>query len=108
VAHGLGAAIPLSTVAGIGFAPVLSCTYLLIAKQMAADLAAEAFMWTTAGLVAGIAAGSALGGPLVQDVGVPWAFVVGVAVNAAAALVAFGGRSRLQRDPGEGGRESVL
>jgi hypothetical protein len=99
-ARGLGAAIPLSALAGIAFAPVLSCEYLVLAKLIPRDLAAEAFMWTTASLVAGIAAGSALGGPMVQHVGVASAFVVACGANAVAALVALAGRRRMQLIPG--------
>jgi MFS family permease len=98
-ARGLAAAIPLSALAGIGFAPAISCTYLLIAKLIAADLAGEAFMWTTASLVAGISAGSALAGPLVQSAGVAPAFAIGAGVNAVAALVALAGRGRAQAGP---------
>jgi hypothetical protein len=95
-AHGLAAAIPLSALAGIGFAPVLSCQYLLVAKLMRRDVAAEAFMWMTASLVAGIAAGSALGGPMVQHIGVASAFVVACGANAVAAVIALAGRSRME------------
>jgi MFS family permease len=99
-AQGLAAAIPLSTLAGIGFAPVISCQYLLLAKLIPRHLAAEAFMWTTASLVAGIAAGSALAGPMVQNLGVASAFVVACGVNAAAAVVAQAGRGRVRLSSG--------
>jgi predicted MFS family arabinose efflux permease len=99
-ARGLGAAIPFSLFAGLGFAPAISCQYVLIAKLIPGEQAGEAFMWATASLVAGIAAGSALGGPLVQAVGVSSAFVVVVAANALAACVALAGRRRVQADFG--------
>lgn len=99
VARGLVAAIPLSVLAGIAFAPVLSCEYLLLAKLVPRDRAGEAFMWTTASLVAGIAAGSAFGGPMVQHVGVSSAFVVVCGANAVAAVVAAAGRARVQLIP---------
>ncbi len=98
-ARGLGAAIPLSVLAGIAFAPVLSCEYLLLAKLIPRDRAAEAFMWTTASLVAGIAAGSALGGPMVQHVGVASAFIVACGANGVAAVVAVAGRGRVRLTP---------
>jgi MFS family permease len=94
-AHGLAAALPLSALAGIGYAPALSCEYVLVGKLMPREVAGEAFMWTTASLVGGIAAGAALAGPLVQDVGVASSFAVGAAVSAVAALVALAGRSRV-------------
>lgn len=96
---GLAAALPLSALAGIGFAPALACEYLLVAKLMPREIAGEAFMWTTASLVAGIAAGSAVAGPLVQDVGVSTSFAVGCGANAAAALVALAGRGRVRTAP---------
>ncbi|HEY6397659.1 MAG TPA: MFS transporter [Solirubrobacteraceae bacterium] len=100
VAGGFAAAIPLSALAGIGFAPVLSCQYLFLANLIPRDLAAEAFMWNTASLVAGIAAGSALAGPMVQNVGVPSAFVVAAGVNALAAVLALAGRGRVKLSSG--------
>jgi MFS family permease len=99
VAHGLGAALPLSAIAGIGYAPALSCEYVLVGRLVPRDVAGEAFMWTTASLVAGIAAGAAIAGPLVQDVGIPWSFAVGCGVSAAAALVARAGRGRMEAKP---------
>ena len=90
--HGLAAALPLSAAAGVGYAPALSCEYVLVSKLVPRDVAGEAFMWTTASLVAGIAAGAAIAGPLVQDVGVPASFAVGCGATAAAALVALVGR----------------
>jgi predicted MFS family arabinose efflux permease len=95
-ARSLAAAIPLSALAGVGYAPMLSCQYLLVGKLAPAGAAAEAFMWSTASLIAGLAAGSALSGNLVQRVGVNSSFAVSCAVTALAATVALAGSSRLR------------
>jgi MFS family permease len=99
-AHGLASALPLSALAGIGYAPALSCEYVLVGRLVPREVAGEAFMWTTASLVAGIAAGAAVAGPLVQDVGVPSSFLVGCGVSGAAALVALAGRGRMHVQSG--------
>jgi MFS family permease len=95
-AHSLAAGIPLSALAGVGYAPALACEYLLVGKLAPRHAAGEAFMWTTASLITGIAAGSALSGSLVQHVGLGSSFAVGFCGAALAAVVAVAGRGRVE------------
>lgn len=64
-------AIALSLIAGLACAPVLSCQYSLVQALAPTGSISEAFNWHTASLVAGVAAGTALGGALVEALGVP-------------------------------------
>jgi hypothetical protein len=65
-AGSLAVAIPLSLLSGVGFAPTLGCEYTLVGALSPRETAAEAFGWISTALVAGIAAGNAVTGPLVQ------------------------------------------
>ncbi len=102
-AGSLAAAIPLSALAGIGYAPMLSCEYALVGSVAEVGCEAESFAWTTASLVAGLAAGSAIAGVVAQDTSVAACFAIGCTSTALAALMAVTGRSRLRgpaRRPG--------
>jgi MFS family permease len=88
-------AFPLSLLAGVGFAPTLACQYALIGAVAARRTATEAFAWTSTALVAGLAAGNAVSGPLVQAGGISRAFVFGCLAFAGASLIAILSRRRL-------------
>ena len=92
----LGAAIPLSLLAGIGFAPTLSCQYSLVGAVAVHGSATEAFAWTSTALVSGIAAGSAAAGPLVQAGAIGSAIALGCAATGLSALLTGVRRERLQ------------
>lgn len=96
VAGSLPAGIALSAVSGLGVAPMLSCQFSLVGALAPAGSTTEAFTWHRAATVGGIAAGSALGGALVQGVGVYAAFALGCAGAALAALLAVLGRRRIE------------
>jgi len=82
--------VVLAFVAGIAWAPLHSCQFALVGRIALPGTAAEAFTWNIAALVGGIAAGSALAGPLVDGVAVGAAFVLAaLASSAAAALAGF-------------------
>jgi MFS family permease len=107
LAGSLPGAILLTMLAGVTCAPVLSCQYALVEVLAPEGSAAEAFNWHTAALVAGIAAGTAAGGALVEGLGVSAAFLLasGAMVLGALSAVAWRGvigarrRPDLQRAP---------
>jgi MFS family permease len=95
VASSLAAAIPLSLLAGVGFAPLMACQYTLVGTLADPRNVTEAFAWTSAALVSGLAAGNAAAGALVQGGGIPRAFALGSLAQVVAALIALSGRHRL-------------
>jgi len=92
----LPAAIVLSVPAGLALAPMFSCQYSLVGELAPRGSTAEAFTWHTAALVAGVAAGSALAGALVDSAGVGACFALGCAGAVAAYLLAVVGRGRIE------------
>lgn len=96
LARSLGAAIALSLLAGLGLAPIFSCQYMLVGALAPRGAIAEAFNWHVAALVAGIAAGSALSGALVDAVGVRGCIALGCLGALAACLVAVLDRERIE------------
>lgn len=95
LAGSLAAAIPLSLLAGIGFAPLMACQYSLVGVLADRRTATEAFAWTSTALVGGIAAGNALAGAVAQGRGTAGAFALGCVAQLLAALIALVGRRRL-------------
>lgn len=95
VAGSLTAAVPLSLLAGVGFAPLMACQYTLVGALADRRSVTEAFAWTSTALVAGIAGGNAAAGALVQGGGISLAFALGSLAQVVAALVAIAGRRRL-------------
>jgi MFS family permease len=89
------AAIPLSLLAGVGYAPTLACQYTLVGALASTETATEAFAWTSMALVGGIAAGNAIAGPLVQAGGISRAFLFACLAFALAAAVAAAARKRV-------------
>ncbi len=88
VAHSLALGAVFSLLSGVTIAPVFSCQYALVGHAVNEGSETEAFTWVASALVAGIAAGSALGGALVSASGVSAAFVLSCAATALAALMA--------------------
>lgn len=100
----LAAAIPLSLLSGIAFAPTLTCQYTLVGAIAVRSSATVAFAWMSTALVGGIAVGSAAAGPLVQHGGIGSAIGLGCATTGLAAVIATLGRGALDvplspRDP---------
>jgi MFS family permease len=97
----LARSIPLgivcSLLAGLTIAPVFSCQYALVGRAVTAGSETEAFTWVTAALVAGIAAGSAVGGAAIASSGVGAPFVIACVATALAALLALGLRGRVEQ-----------
>jgi MFS family permease len=87
----------LAAIAGLGVAPTLSCQFSLVAALAPAGTATEAFTWHRAATIAGMAAGSALGGSLVGAHGVGAVFALGCASVALACVLAALWRRRIDR-----------
>lgn len=89
----------LAFVAGLPIAPTIAAAYLLIDRVGRPWAIAESFAWFGTAIMFGVAIGTALGGSLVDRLGVPAAFLVG----ALAALVGWGllvlRRGALDHDP---------
>jgi MFS family permease len=92
----LGAGMVL---AGIGIAPAIACLYLLVDRLAPAGTVTEAFTWVTTAFATGFAAGNALGGTLVQRVGIEAAFLIAAGCVAAGALLARLRRPALAAGP---------
>jgi MFS family permease len=88
VAPSLAVGFLLSVVAGLGIAPMLSSQFSLVGALASAGTTTEAFAWQRAATIAGMAAGSTLGGSLVDSNGAKAAFALGCATVALAAVLA--------------------
>lgn len=89
LAGSLGAGIVLAFLAGLPGAALLSCLYVLVGREAPAGTMAEAFTWSLAALITGIAAGSAIAGQLVDSHGAGRAFLLGAVMTALASLIAL-------------------
>ena len=81
--------------AGAVIAPLLSTGYQLVDGVAPIGTVTEAYTWSITALVAGIAAGSAVTGVLVESAGWRAGFLVAATAAAMAAVVAFGRRTTL-------------
>jgi MFS family permease len=88
VATGLAQLAAGMVLAGLGIAPAIACLYLLVDRLAPAGTVTEAFTWVTTAFATGFAAGNALGGTLVHEVGTDGSFLAAAGGVAAAALVA--------------------
>jgi len=86
--HSLAAGYLLSMLAGLGLAPMLTAQFSLVGALAAQGTSTEAFTWHRAATIAGMAAGSALGGSLVAAHGAGAAFAVGCTGVASACVLA--------------------
>jgi MFS family permease len=89
------AGLCFGAIAGLGVAPMLSCQFSLVGALAPAGTETEAFTWHRAATVGGIAAGSALGGALIDSLGVSGAFTLGCASALAACGLALLGHRQL-------------
>ena len=85
--------LPLAFVAGLLIAPTFTICSMLVSQHAPARYATEAFTWLTTGIVAGIGAGMAVGGWLVELRGPALAFAASAACIVVSAMVAFAVRS---------------
>jgi MFS family permease len=96
--HSLAAGFPLSAIAGLGLAPMISCQFSLVGALAPAGTTTEAFTWHRAATIAGMAGGSALGGSLIDAHGASAAFALGCLGVALAGVLATLGRRRIEPD----------
>jgi MFS family permease len=89
----VGAALGL--LAGLAYAPTLSCQMALVGRLAPPGAVTEAYTWSNAALGGGIAGGSALAGALAESLGVSATFLLGCACAAVAGAIAAHGRDRL-------------
>jgi len=75
--HSLIFALPLSVLAGLAVAPIFACQLALVGARATPGTDTEAFTWHRTATIAGMAAGSILGGILVSAHGAGAAFAVG-------------------------------
>jgi MFS family permease len=97
--HALAVAYPLSALAGLALAPMLSCQFSLVGTLAPAGTATEAFTWHRGATIAGMAAGSTLGGSLIDAHGAAGAFALGCVGVGLACLLAVLWRQRIDPTP---------
>ena len=68
---------------------MFSCQYALVGRVVTPGVETEAFTWVSSALIAGLAAGSALGGAAIAAAGVGGPFVLGVMAMGLAAISAL-------------------
>lgn len=78
-----------SLLAGVTIAPMFSCQYALVSRLVKPGSETEAFTWTAAALISGLAIGSAAGGAVIATGGVGAPFELACAATAAAALLSI-------------------
>jgi MFS family permease len=88
-----------SLLAGLTIAPVFACQYALIGHAVTPGVETEAFTWVAAALIAGLAAGSALGGAVISAAGVSAPFILACGASALAALSAVRLRGAVEQPP---------
>lgn len=81
----------LAFVAGLPIAPAFTAAYGLVDAAARRGSAAEAFAWIGTAISSGLAAGTAVGGALIEWAGVRASFGLGCAAAALAALLAMTG-----------------
>lgn len=88
----LEAVIPFAVVAffaGALIAPSIAAQSVLVSRLAPAHYATEAFTWSSTFIVSGLGAGLAIGGWMVETVGIKTAFASGAALAAAMGLLAL-------------------
>jgi MFS family permease len=80
---------------GLPIAPMIACRYRLLDQAAPKGRENEAFMWISTSEAAGVAAGQACAGLVVERLGIPPTFLAAGAAAALAAAVAWTGRRRL-------------
>jgi MFS family permease len=102
----LGAAAAV-IIAGLPIAPLIATRNELLAVLTPGTTATEAFTWLMTALVAGLAAGSAVAGALVEAQGWEAAVLAGIAVALAGAFASVGARRALAPAPAAAAEPAV-
>jgi MFS family permease len=95
-ARSIPAGIVGSLLCGLTVSPMFSCQYALVGRTISQGSETEAFTWVASALVAGLAAGSAAGGAVIDAGGVGAPFVLACASTAVAAALATRVRATAQ------------
>lgn len=85
--------------AGLPIAPLIACRNELLSELAPSRTVTEAFTWLMTALIAGSAAGAAVGGALVESSGWEVAVLAGAAVATLGAVASIGGRRVLVPAP---------
>jgi MFS family permease len=96
----LGGSIPvmalLLLLGGAAIAPSTACVYRLVDEVAPKGTLAEAFTWVSTATIAGLAAGSAIAGPVVEGAGTRAALALPCGAAIVATLIAFARRATLE------------
>jgi MFS family permease len=76
-------------VAGMAIAPALTAQTMLVSRLAPAKYATEAFTWSSTFIVTGLGAGMALGGTMIESLGIRATFAIGGATVLTMALLAL-------------------
>jgi predicted MFS family arabinose efflux permease len=106
VPESVWAMVLLSALAGLAFTPVFIANSLLIEELSPGRPSAVAFTWVSTAMNAGVAAGAAVGGALVDESGTDPAFIAAGAVVLASAALALALEPPFRRSPVSRVRES--
>jgi predicted MFS family arabinose efflux permease len=88
----------LMVVAGLAISPAMATGFGLLGQVAPVGTVTEAYTWVATGLGTGIAAGSALGGWLVEHTGTEASFIAGTVALVTAAAVTAAGLHTLRRE----------
>jgi len=97
LAESLAAGMALAFLAGLPGAASLSCLYLLVGREAPGGTMAEAFTWSLAALITGVAAGSAIAGQLVDSHGAGRAFLLAAVMMGLSAMVGLASARTMSR-----------
>lgn len=84
---GAVAMVLLTGVAGVFLAPCIACAFVLVDRHAPSGTVTEAFSWLVTTFTVGASVGTGLAGPVVEEGGTLWGFVVPGAAGAVSLLV---------------------
>ena len=93
--HSLAGSIPLSALAGLPLAALLTCQFTLVGRLAPDGTTTEAFAWNISAAYAGMSVGVAVAGILVKTVGLGATFAVACLGGIVASAIAAVARRRL-------------
>jgi MFS family permease len=98
-ADSLGAMAPLAVLAGLAFAPAVTCMYLLVDRVAPTGTLTEAYTWVLTATAAGQAVGATVAGVVAQHAGVREALLVAAVSAFLGVAIAVARRRTLDREP---------